>query len=292
MNTMEPQSMIKSEQILKQLQDVSTLPPIPKVLNEMTQLFNSRDISAKKIENLIEKDPSLTLKVLSVANSPLFGLKRSVNSIGAAILILGVQEIKSIITSIKMAQTIKMKADNHFDPDKFLNHSMVVGVLAQRMSKDLGFNFDGDCFVAGMLHDMGIVIVHEYLHPEFLEIVDYTLQNNTSYLEAEYNILGLSHQEIGEFLTNKWSLPLVFSDALQFHHRPAQSKENNYLTSVIHIADYAASVFDNAGNIWDSGYQLDETTIGQLNFLSKDNLNDFIEAYREDYYEVCKQKII
>lgn len=292
MNTMEPQSMIKSEQILKQLQDVSTLPPIPKVLNEMTQLFNSRDISAKKIENLIEKDPSLTLKVLSVANSPLFGLKRSVNSIGAAILILGVQEIKSIITSIKMAQTIKMKADNHFDPGEFLNHSMIVGVLAQRMSKDLGFNFDGDCFVAGMLHDMGIVIVHEYLHPEFLEIVDYTLQNNTSYLEAEYNILGLSHQEIGEFLTNKWSLPLVFSDALQFHHRPAQSKENNYLTSVIHIADYAASVFDNAGNIWDSGYQLDETTISQLNFLSKDNLNDFIEAYREDYYEVCKQKIV
>lgn len=292
MNLMEPQSMIKSEQILKQLQNVSTLPPVPKVLNEMTQLFNSRDISAKKIENLIEKDPSLTLKVLSVANSPLFGLKRSVNSIGSAILILGVQEIKSIITSIKMAQTIKIKADNHFDPGKFLNHSMIVGVLAQRMSKDLGFNFDGDCFVAGMLHDMGIVILHEYLHPEFLEIVDYTLQNNTSFLEAEYNILGLSHQEIGEFLTNKWSLPLVFSDALQFHHRPVQSKENNYLTSVIHIADYAASVFDNGNNIWDTGYQLDETTIGQLNFLSKENLNDFIEAYREDYYEVCKQKII
>lgn len=292
MLSLESQSTIKSGRIFNQLKNISTLPPIPKVLNEMTQLFNSRDISAKKIENLIEKDPSLTLKVLSVANSPLFGLKRSVNSVGSAILILGVQEIKSIITSIKMAQSIKIKSSESFDPVKLLNHSMCVGVLAQRMSGDLGFNFDGDCFVAGMLHDMGIIIVHEYLHPEFLEIVDYTLQNNTSFLEAEYAVLGLSHQEIGEFLTNKWSLPLVFSDALQFHHRPAQSKENNYLTSVIHIADFAASIFDESRNVWDSAYKLDESTINQLNFLSIDNLSEFIEAYRSDYNEVSKTKLI
>lgn len=285
-------SLYNSDDILKQLQKVSSLPPIPKVLQEISLLFNSPDISAKKIETLVENDPSLTLKMLSVANSPLFGLKRNVNTIGAAILILGMHEIKSVITSIKMASTLKMHADKYFDPNKFLNHSMIVGILAQRMSKDLGFNFDGDGFIAGMLHDMGVVIIHEHLPKEFLEIVNYASQNNTSFLEAEYKILGLSHQEIGEFLTNKWSLPLVFSDALQFHHKPSDSHENNYLTSVLHIADYATSRFDEKRILWDENYCVDSSTINLLNFLSLEGLNEFIEAYREDYLEVSKTKII
>lgn len=292
MNPIAGYSKYQPDQILNQLNKVSILPPIPKVLKEISDLFNAQDISAKKIERLIEKDPSLTLKVLSVANSPLFGLERSVNSIGAAILILGIHEIKSIVTSIRMASALKIKSDKYFDPDKFLNHSMIVGVLAQRMAKDLGFNFDGDGFIAGMLHDMGIMIIHEHLPNEFLEIADYANQNNTSFLDAEYKILGLSHQEVGEFLTSKWSLPLVFSDALQFHHRPSLSKENNFLTSILHIADYATSKFDTDGILWDSNYIVDNSAIDVLNFLSFDGLNEFIEAYRGDYLEVSKSKLI
>jgi len=285
-------SLYNSNDILKKIQNVSSLPPIPKVLQEISQLFNSPGISAKKVELLVEKDPSLTLKVLSVANSPLYGLKRNVNTIGAAILILGMHEVKSIVTSVRLASTLKMKTDKYFDPDKFLNHSMVVGMLTQRMSKDLGFNFDGDGFIAGMLHDMGILTIHEFFPKEFQEIVDYSIQNSTTFIEAENNILGLSHQEIGEFLTNKWSLPLVFSDALQFHHKPGYSKENNYLTSILHIADYATSKFDETDLLWDNNYNVDNSTIDLLNFLSLDGLNDFIEAYRNDYLEVSKTKII
>lgn len=292
MTQVEISSRYHSDEIIKKIHKVTLLPPIPKVLQEIFQLFNAPDISARKIENLIEKDPSLTLKVLSVANSPLFGLRRNVNSLGAAILILGMQEIKSIITSIRMASVVKMKADKYFDPIKFLNHSMIVGVLAQRMAKDLGFNFSGDGFIAGMLHDMGIVIIHEHLPNEFLEIAEYAQQNRVSFLEAEYQILGLSHQEIGEFLTSKWSLPLVYSDALQFHHRPSYSKENNYLTSILHLADFATSIFDADNILWDANYNLDTSALDVLNFLSADDLYDFIEAYRQDYLEVSKSKLI
>lgn len=282
----------KSEAILKKIQDVTILPPIPRVLQEITQLFSDPSISARKIEMLIEKDPSLTVKVLSVANSPLFGLRRSVTNIGSAVLILGYQEIKSIVTSIKMAAALKMKSDKYFDPDIFLNHSLITGILTQRMSKDLGFNFDGDGFTAGMLHDMGIVILHEHFPEEFLQIVEYAAQNNVPFLQAEYNILGLSHQEIGEFLADKWSLPAVLSDVLQFHHRPGFSKENNFLTSILHLADYAASKFDTDGVRWDSDYVLDDAAVSMLNFLSTEEFNDFIEAFREDYLELSKTKLI
>lgn len=282
----------KSEAILKKIQDVTILPPIPRVLQEITQLFSDPSISARKIEMLIEKDPSLTVKVLSVANSPLFGLRRSVTNIGSAVLILGYQEIKSIVTSIKMAAALKMKSDKYFDPDIFLNHSLITGILTQRMSKDLGFNFDGDGFTAGMLHDMGIVILHEHFPQEFSQIAEYAAQNKVPFLQAEYNTLGLSHQEIGEFLADKWSLPAVLSDVLQFHHKPGYSKENNFLTSILHLADYATGKFDSERILWDSDYVLDDAAADMLNFLSKDELNDFVEAYREDYLELAKAKLI
>lgn len=282
----------KSEAILKKIQDVTILPPIPRVLQEITQLFSDPSISARKIEMLIEKDPSLTVKVLSVANSPLFGLRRSVTNIGSAVLILGYQEIKSIVTSIKMAAALKMKSDKYFDPDIFLNHSLITGILTQRMSKDLGFNFDGDGFTAGMLHDMGIVILHEHFPQEFSQIAEYAAQYKVPFLQAEYNTLGLSHQEIGEFLADKWSLPAVLSDVLQFHHKPGYSKENNFLTSILHLADYATGKFDSERILWDSDYVLDDAAADMLNFLSKDELNDFVEAYREDYLELAKAKLI
>lgn len=292
MDDQQTNSLYKAEDILNKLQSVSNLPPIPKVLQEISQLFNSPDISARKVEMMVEKDPSLTLKVLSVANSPLYGLRRNVTSIKTAVVLLGMTEIKSIVTSIRMAATMKMKSDKYFNPDKFLNHSMVVGMLAQRMSKDLGFNFEGDGFVAGMLHDMGILIIHEYLANEFLQIVGYSIQNQTTFLEAEYKVLGLSHQEIGEFLTDKWSLPSVLSDALQFHHIPSKSKENNFLTAVLHVADYATCKFNMPGITWDENYIFDDSIIELLNFLSPEGVDEFVEAYKVDYLEAAKAQMI
>jgi len=285
-------SLYNTEDILEQLQNVTNLPAIPKVLQEITQLFNSPDLSARKVEMMIEKDPSLTVKVLSVANSPLYGLRRKVNTVGSAVLILGMQEIKSIITSIKMASTVKMKSDKYFKPEIFLNHSTVVGMLTQRMSKDLGFNFQGDGFIAGMLHDMGILVLHEFLTKEFMETVFYSVQNQIPFLDAEYKVMGLSHQEIGEFLTEKWSLPSVFSDALQYHHQPAKSNENNFLTAILHIADFAISKFEMKGIIWDENYSFDDSTIETLNFLSPEGVVEFIEAYREDFNQAAKTQII
>lgn len=288
----EKSSIYNVDDIIKQLQNVTNLPAIPKVLQEITQLFNSPDLSARKVETMIEKDPSLTVKVLSVANSPLYGLRRKVNSVGSAVLILGMQEIKSIVTSIKMASTVKMKSDKYFKPEVFLNHSTVVGMLTQRMSKDLGFNFQGDGFIAGMLHDMGILVLHEFLTKEFMETVFFSIQNKTPFLESEYKVMGLSHQEIGEFLTEKWALPSVFSDALQFHHQPAKSKENNFLTAILHVADFAVSQFENPGVIWDENYSFDDSTIETLNFLSPEGVEDFIEAYREDFKLASKSQIM
>jgi len=288
----ESVNLSKADQIVERLQNIENLPSVPKVLKEISLIFDSPDISINKISNMVGKDQSLTLKILSIANSPLYGLRRIVTSVENAILVLGIHEVKSIVTSLKMSSSINIKADKYFDPNKFWHHSMVVGILAQRISKDLGFNFEGNGFVSGMLHDMGILVIHEFLQDEYKEIIEYSQTNNVTFLEAEYKIMGVSHQEIGEFLAEKWSLPSVYTDALRYHHQPTVSVENKYLSSILHVADYLISIFDEDIVLWDEDYKLDFSIIDQLNFLSPGEFEEFIEAYREDSIETAKSHIV
>ncbi|MCH8033969.1 MAG: HDOD domain-containing protein [Bacteroidetes bacterium] len=273
----------KAEVTVKRLQNISQLPAIPKVITEVSKLFSNPNTSITQLSDIIEKDQALTLKVLSVANSPLYGIQREINSLHAAILILGFQELRSIVTALGMKLSFKTTSSEYFDFHEFWLHSMVVGIAAKRITKELGFHFDGDSFTAGILHDFGLLVLHEYLQDSYEKILLHATENNMDILEAEYEILGLSHQEIGNFLAKKWSLTSTLNDSLTFHHRPADSVKNNYLTSIIHIADYATQKLQIGNFFWDNNYKLDSSVLSLLNFVTREEFEDFIEAYREDF---------
>lgn len=273
----------KAEVTIKRLQNISQLPAIPKVITELSKLFNNPNTSITELSNVIEKDQVLTLKVLSVANSPLYGIQREINSLHAAILILGFQELRSIVTALGMKSSFKMTSNENFDFHEFWLHSMVVGIAAKRITKELGFNFDIDSFTAGILHDFGLLVLHEFLPDSYEEILLSATENKIDMLVAEYKVLGLSHQEIGNFLAKKWSLTSTLNDSLTFHHRPAESTKNVYITSVIHIADYATQKLQIGNFFWDNNYKLDSSILSLLNFVSREEFENFIEAYREDF---------
>jgi HD-like signal output (HDOD) protein len=273
----------KIETTIKRLENIRELPVIPKIITEISQLLGNPNTSIKDLSHIIEKDQALTLKVLSVANSPLYGIQREINSLHAAILILGFKELRSIVTALGMKSTFKMISDENFDFHKFWLHSMVVGIAAKRITKELGFNFDGDSLVAGILHDFGLLVLHEFLPDSYEQILSYSTENNIDILEAEYTILGLSHQEIGNFLAKKWKLTPTLTNCLTYHHRPVESSGNNYLTSIIHIADYAAYKLQVGDFFWDDNYKLDKSVYSLLNFVSDEEFDEFIEAYRKDF---------
>lgn len=275
--------LTKAESTLKRLQNISQLPTIPKVITELSKLFNNPSTSITQLSNVIEKDQALTLRVLSVANSPLYGIQREINSLHAAILILGNQELRSIVTALGIKSSFKMTSSDNFNFYEFWLHSMVVGIAAKRITKELGFNFDGDSFIAGILHDFGLLVLHEFLQDSYEEILLFASEYNIDILEAEYKVLGLSHQEIGNFLAKKWSLTSTLNDSLTFHHRPTESVKNNYLTSIIHIADYATQKLQIGNFFWDNNYKLDPSVLSLLNFFTREEFESFIEAYREDF---------
>ncbi len=281
------QKKAKTEAVLA---GIRNLPSIPKVVFEVTKLLSDPKTTTSKLTELISKDQGLTSRILAVANSPLYGIKRKVSSLEFAILVLGFGDIRDIVTAISLADSIKAAPSKYFDPYEFWVHSMVVGTAAKGISTNLGFDFGSEAFVAGILHDMGILVIYKFLNSEFNQIVELSNNEKVNITEAERNILGITHQEIGKFLAVKWDLPKILCEALNYHHSPLAVAENKDFVSIIHLVDYMTHKLNIGSFHWDKDFELDRGIIDILNFPSDDALDNFIVDY-EDTFKVSVESL-
>lgn len=280
----------KRENTLKKLAAIKNLPSIPKVVFEVTRLLNDPATATRKLSEVISKDQGLTAKILSVANSPLYGIKRKVSSLEFAVQILGFSDIRNIVTALSLASSIQLSGNQYFDPYEFWLHSMVVGTAAKGLSQDLGFDFGSDVFVAGILHDIGILVAYKFFNSDFIEIVERASSENRPILDVEYDVLGLSHQEIGRFLAEKWELPLTLCDSLSYHHRPGSSEENIFFVSILHLVDYMTQRLRIGDFYWDNNISPDPEMMKALNFPGESDLNIFVDEYAE-VFQVTAESI-
>lgn len=283
MQQVSPALQIKKEKTERTLAGIRQLPSIPKVLFEVTKLLNDPSASPNKLAQLISKDQGLTTRMLTIANSPLYGIKRKVSSLEFAVLVLGFQEIKDIVTALSLVDSFSIQNDTNFNPMDFWIHSMVVGTAAKSISQNLGHQFGGDAFVAGILHDLGIMVIYKFFNPQFKEIINLSNSNDLPIIESELEVLGITHQEVGRFLAEKWSLPLQLCESLNYHHTPALAKESREIPTIVHLCDYMTQKFNIASFYWDNGIELDKSVMDILKFKSEDELNNFINNLEEDF---------
>jgi HD-like signal output (HDOD) protein len=281
------QKKAKTEAVLA---GIKNLPPIPKVVFEVTRLLNNSNTATNQLAELISKDHGLTSKILAVANSPLYGIKRKVSSIEFAIIVLGHEDIRSIVTALSLAGSIQSAPSKYFDPIEFWVHSMVVGTAVKGISTNLGFDFGNEAFVAGILHDIGILVIYKFFNNEFNQIVELSETENIKLMDAEERILGITHQEIGKFLGEKWDLPKNLCDTLNFHHNPLKGVDNHKFISVIHLVDYMTQKLKIGSFYWDKDFELDPGIIDLLNFPSEDALDNFIVDY-EEMFQVTAESL-
>ncbi len=262
------------------LQNIRNLPSIPNVIFEVSRLLEDPMTNASDLASLISRDQGMVTKILTVANSPFYGLTKKISTIEFAIVILGFENIKNIIVALSMMGALKGNSKN-WDRKKYWYHCLAVASMAKRLAEDLGYSKSGEAFTAGLLHDLGLAILQLYLNKESEKV--YNLMNSKSlvFLEAEKEILGATHQEIGSYLAEKWNLPKPLSDSILFHHNPGQSVENKFLVSIIHLADYLSWELDFGKFEWDKDIKFDFSIIEVLGWGSEVYVYEFIESYRE-----------
>lgn len=262
------------------LENIHNLPSMPTTLKEILRLLSSERVSNNELTREIVKDQSLVLKILSIANSPFYGLQRKVTSIDFAVMVLGFSELQNIVWSLMMFELFKNKTDEYLDQNEFFAHSFLTGVLAKKVAEDLGYIDSGQAFVAGFVHDIGISIMHRYLHSNFVEICEMAKDSDLNLLDIEKEVTGLNHEEIGKMLLEKWNIPDTTCDAVLNHHNPSNSQSGNYLASIIHLSDYLIHEMLEGKFTWEKDLKLDEEIIQILKFNNREAVDDFINEYR------------
>lgn len=262
------------------LDNIHNLPTMPTILKEVLRMLGNPNISTNELSKQIVKDQSLVLKILSIANSPFYGLQRKVTSIDFAVMVLGFSELQNIVWSLMMFELFKNKTDQYLDQNEFFAHSFLTGVLSKKIAEDLGYIDSGQAFVAGFVHDIGVSIMHRYLHSSFVDIYELSKTSELTISDLETEIIGMNHQDVGRKLLDKWNIPETICEAVHHHHTPSLSKSGSYLSSIIHLSDYLINEMLEGNFPWEKDLKLDESIIGILKFNNRDDVDNFINEYR------------
>ncbi|MDX9790316.1 MAG: HDOD domain-containing protein, partial [Candidatus Kapabacteria bacterium] len=207
-----------NKSIISKLESIRNLPTMPIIVSEVLNAVDNPKSSAASLAKIIEKDQSLTARVLRIANSPFYGYTRKISTIDLAIVIMGFNTLKEIVLSIVIQRFFSRVKTRVFNIKDFWQYGLFCGSASRLLSRKLGYKLAGEAFVAGLMHDIGILIIAEYFTPQFMEIKKYAAEHLVSHTEAELAVLDTTHAEIGAWIADKWNLPEKIADSIRNHH--------------------------------------------------------------------------
>lgn len=229
--------------ILDKVKQLEKLPTLPEVIYKVLSFKGKEDISLKEIEGIINRDPSLSAKLIRVANTVFFNpYGTPVTGLRRAIELLGTNNLFSIVLSIVLTELFPIQRDSPYR-DLFWKHSFVCAFVSKHFSKFLPDVDEDTAFAAGLLHDIGKLVFYAYFNDKYDEVLDAIERGLSSYL-AEFRVFSVSHDEVGATLLDAWGIPRVIVDAVRYHHTLGGSKGFTDLTALVHIANTLTMLSD------------------------------------------------
>jgi len=214
----------------KKVQLIKNLPTLPGMIEKISRMVESKQHSAEDISRLISQDQVLSAKVLKLANAAFYGFSRRISSITQALVMLGFNVIKGLILTSSVFDLLQSRANDLWV------HSLAAATAAGVLANRLDLAEAEEVNLAGLLHDLGKVVMAVNMSQDLEEVQDLTARGEFQ-LEAESRVLGFTHPEAGAWLAESWKLPLSLTEPIMYHHQPARAKEAALTTAVVHLAD-------------------------------------------------------
>ena len=216
------------------------LPILPTVLIQILRLYEDPNVSPRSLERIIEQDAALTAKILRVAGSSLYGAK-SATTVGRALSVLGMNALRSIAVSLAYQQILAQRnVGADFDRMSFWRHCLAVGVGAKAISKYICPSMMEEMYVTGLMHDIGILTLDRFMPNDLTSALRKAMAQKVSIDEAERQVLGFDHAEVGGHLAETWKLSQSLIDAVKYHHHPERDSVNSLTTGIVAAANYLA----------------------------------------------------
>jgi HD-like signal output (HDOD) protein len=198
--------------------------PMPQILEKILQAVNDPDASAGSIEAVFKFEPSLTLKLLTMANSAYFGSPGRIRNIRAAITLLGLNMVKSLAIHASVNELFRFGSNiPAFSGPELWKHSVGVAVALKLLSRRLNLGNGEDYFTLGIVHDLGLIILYQFYRQPFIAIYTRSQTENVPVIQIEREILGVDHAQVARILCEKWRMPDTFTRLIPYHHQPLEA---------------------------------------------------------------------
>jgi putative nucleotidyltransferase with HDIG domain len=216
------------------IKTIGSLPPLPQITIKLIQMLNNPDTKVGDLVELIKMEQALTVDILKIVNSPYYGLRKEVISIRQAINYLGFVNLKSLIIALSTKKFMQ-KGDRY---DLLLwKHSVSVALFSKLVTEKLNIYNTEEMFVAGLLHDIGKVVLNKNIPDTYKPIMDEVMRTGMNFEEIEKKVLGFTHSDVGLFLVQEWNLGERLKNVVFYHHNPPLASEYIQETAVVNLAD-------------------------------------------------------
>jgi len=225
---------LTSKQIEQRVAELVNLPTLPGVVSHISSMVEDKKTSAADIGDVISKDQVLSAKILRLVNSPVYGFPGRISSVTHALVLLGFNVVKGLVLSTAVFDTFSRHVHGLWE------HSLGCALLSRRLGRELGMNDVEEIMVAGLLHDLGKVVLSYMLPSDYEAALEMARDKRCHIAVAEREIFTVDHARVASWLADHWHLPSRLSDSLTYHHRPERAKKSPDVTAVVHVADILA----------------------------------------------------
>jgi HD-like signal output (HDOD) protein len=226
-------------QVAHRLPDIGRLVSLPHTMYTLLGLLMDETTLPKELEKVLEQDPALAAKVISLSNSAFYGLATPVSTIERAILIIGFKELEFMAMGLGLSETFDLsQVPRGFDGEGLWLHCLSVSWIARELAIITRASDPSEAMISGLLHELGIIILVSKFPQQFQQLLELT-DAGVPFFEAEAS-LGLSHTVIGYLLARHWNLPEVFQEGILYHHSPRSCPGRKETAALVCLSDSLA----------------------------------------------------
>jgi len=236
---LSPERRATLERLFARIGEVSSLPV---TAHKIMNLAGDDNVQAEELREAIQNDPVLVARILRRLNSSYYGLSHKVADLRTAISLLGLREIRNLALTVFVSRYFEPGiTHNNYKRENLWSHSVAVGAAARLVSRVCGRASVEEAYIAGLLHDIGLILLDQTLRRHFFKVVD-SIDPATPTHIIENRVLTFDHALLGGFVSRRWNFPEQVADAITFHHQPwCYTGQHKDLVYVVTVANYLCS---------------------------------------------------
>lgn len=227
---------MKELKYIEKIRREDSLLSLPQSLSEILAMVGQEDFSVDELTDLILKDPGLTSKILKMANSAFYRHRSQISTVQQAVMMLGIMQVKCLVLSASIFRIDSLQKKCHVDIKGLFGHFLSVALGCKMLSELTGYEATDEAFIAGLLHDMGIVYFVHHFMDDYGEVID-SLSKYRNLIDAEKDILGIDHAAIGQILAEKWNFPKELCQAIGDHHKVPDKVAQVSLINIVQLSE-------------------------------------------------------